>query len=449
MASLIELQARPLQDLLGLRLPPSELQRWQRSIESASARIRRDLGLRADPLATSLRGQTLELRASGISGMLGVRNLTIQIAPKFASGDPTVSMWPGSVLNMVAVARRRDLTYSRVHTLAGGAAHFLDHVALAYADALERGLRRGAIQTYQPQETASLHLRGTLLVHRQLETILTNPRILHCRTSELDADNVFNQVLHWAGAALLRHTVDASVRRALRITLSKLPPVSDVPSRLLHIPRVLPRQHAHYKEAFDIAMTLARGQGYRHEAGPQPGYGYILNMERIFEGFVDNSLRSAVSSRGGDGWVCLAQQSKTFAVAASASCRNYGTRPDNEVKINGELALLIDAKYKTVSPVGRSRVERPENTDLYQLFASLTAHGCRRGLMVHPIAPGQAHESDPALRVWRVAHGRAMSFVIATMGLDVSDLTTRSRLRRAQQDLLVGVDAVLEWPLEA
>jgi len=216
---------------------------------------------------------------------------------------------------------------------------------------------------------------------------------------------------------------------------------------LLHIPRYLPHQYEYYKEAFDIAVTMARGYGYGQQWGTQSGYGYVLNMERIFEGFVENSLKAiARSKQSTDGWECLPQKSAVFAVATSGNCSNYHTRPDNKLVVDGEVVLLIDAKYKKASSLRSSRHHRPENADLYQLFASLIAHKCNKALIVYPMMVTDEDEVDSELRAWHVGLGGGEAVLIAAMGLDVSDLTTHHQLYQVQGKLVDGIQEVLRWP---
>jgi len=447
MPTITELKPRPLSELLGYSPTAADLQKWQAAIEFTSDLIRKDLGLREDPLVVSPKDQNVTLTVSGIVGLLKIRNLTLQVAPKFVSGRVSIARWQASVLNMLAVARRKGFTYSRVDTIGSGRASFIDHIALAYADALDKALRHEAIQTYKTREETSYHLRGALLVERQLQSIVTNPKLLHCRVSYLDTDNPFNQLLHWAGQALLRATFDSSVRRALAATLEKLPDVSSFPTYLLHIPRYLLRQYEHYGEAFDIAVTLARGYGYGQHSGTQPGYGYVLNMEKIFEGLGENSLTArARTTRRPGGCECLPQKSAILAIAASGNCGDYYTRPDNILTIDESAVLLIDAKYKKASSFDVSKHHRPENTDLYQLFASLIAHRCEKALLVYPMMVTDQQEADSELRVWRIRLSEDKAVLIAAMGLDISDLTAPHQLHRIQDQLLAGIEKVLKWP---
>jgi 5-methylcytosine-specific restriction endonuclease McrBC regulatory subunit McrC len=356
------------------------------------------------------------------------------------------SNWQLSVLNMLAVARRKSFTYSHVDTIGGGRATFIDHIALAYADALTKALRHEAIQTYRTREDVSLYLRGTLLIERQLQTILTNPRLLHCSVSYLDTDNSLNQLLHWAGQILLRSTFDSSARRTLAAAVARLPSVTDIPTYLLHIPNYLPRQFEHYRDAFEIAATLARGYGYGQQWGIHSGYGYVLNMESIFEGFVENCLQTIAQEKyETEGWEFFPQSSALFAVASTENCRDYHTRPDNRLTINGGNVLLVDAKYKKALPSGSSRHHRPENADLYQLFASLVAHQCKRALIVYPWS--EQDETDPKPRIWCVDIERGKAVVIATMGLNILDLGSRQELRRVREDLTAAIEHVLAWHL--
>ncbi len=399
---------------------------WIRALEIANPRIQRDLALRGVPFQLhQVARHPRTVRAAGVAGTFSVGNVLVDVVPKFV---PTSALerWHSSVLAVLRRARR--LAYAPVRANAARTTHdlaFVDHVAAAFAFALERGVNSEPIELYRTRSETSSFLRGRLDVERQVIRGFSAPGQLTCIVDYFDADNAYNQLLRWAGAKLVARTLHSGTRRRLARILARLPATSPRhrPSRTRL--RVLPQHHA-WREALDIAGALARQEIASPERGNAGGFSFLLNLESLFEGFVERTL-DLVVRRFGETWRVESQRSRAFARPLTSASGVYYSRPDNVIFESDEARLLVDAKYKSLSESeDGGDPKRPRNTDVYQLAAALLAHDCPRGLLLYPkLAPTPAPETD--VRAWRVDVGSRV-LLLAAASVDIGDLSSADSL---------------------
>jgi 5-methylcytosine-specific restriction enzyme subunit McrC len=407
---------------------------WRREVQAKSEQIKRDLGLRYTPLTLDDREAGLSLRASGIAGSLYLFDSCLQIAPKFVGTEDLIENWQTSVLSMLDRVRRKQYTYSRVKGVSLQKATFIDHVALAYVDAIEKALREEPIQVYRIREETSPYLRGRFAVGRQMQSILDRPHLIHCEVDYLETDNQYNHLLHWAGNRFITLVFDSQVRRQLTATLEKLPRIT-LPAKIpMHLPVTIPPQFKHYSEAINIASVLAKGYGHGQETGRLAGYGYVLNMERLFESFVERSLDHVVRRKDVSSYVLRPQATRIYAEALEKGLKSYYTRPDNVLYKDNQAVLLVDAKYKNLSEADEGSKQRPQNSDIYQLFASLVSHQCGWGLLLYPRMLNEAQSEDSRLKIWKVV-AAGQTYVIGASTVNISNLSSKMSLNIFDQQL--------------
>ena len=429
----------PIEEILG-RLPSAEdLTQFRREVRIKGERIRHDTRFRNNPLSIGESGPRATFRASGISGALNLFGTNIQVSPKFVVSPDHLRSWQQSVITMLDSTRKKVFTYSRVRDLALRRATFIDHVALAYSDAIQSALREEAIHVYERREERAPFLRGRFAVERQMRSILDRPHRIECDVDYRETNNHFNHLLHWAADRFSSLVLDSQVRRQVDRVKQELPAVSGPPRVPMHLPLRAPAQYRHFDEPLDIASILARGYAHGDQRGAFAGYGFVLNMEKLFEDFVEASLRRSQSDLSLE----LRPQDVRLYAKSIGKVRSYYTRPDNALYKSGLPALLVDAKYKTL---GEGDVElvlkKPNNADVYQLFASMVAHGCTRGLLVYPQILSDEDLGDGKVRWWGVST-EAFKALIGAVALPISDLRSKSALGNVDGHLRAIVNAAL------
>ena len=432
-----------LRPLLADDLTAETERRYREQFRVLGERLKRDLGLRNGPLTFDLLGDEPRLRVSGVAGTLNVSNeITVQVSPKFAQLGGGAATWEESILTMLERVRRKHYVHARTRRLSTRPATFLDHMALAYVDSLNEALREDPIRTYSVREEVAPFLRGQFAVERQIASLLDRPGRIHCNVDYLETNNQYNHLLHWVARRFEALTFDPQVRRLVAGIVPRLPLIVGPPQLAVQLPLLPPPQYRYFADALDIASTLARGFVHSQARGRVRGYGYLINMEQLFERFIEHSLAHMVTRLGGK-FSVVPQESRRYARPLSGT-RSYYTRPDNVI-YDGEIpVLLVDAKYKRLEDADEGTPSKPNNGDVYQLYASMIAHGASAGLLVYPRVIGDGVvELSTSLQIWEVGHAPNAGLVAAT-SFDLGGLHGRSQLVEFDQHLEEVLKLVLD-----
>lgn len=440
-ASLRENRAVSLASALGHTLDVESVRRWARLVERAGARLQTELGTREPPIALVDGDNGLAVRAVGIAGTLQLGGVEWTVVPKFVA-DATPGIWERSLIAMVGRARRSAWTPARRTGLGAAKLTFLDHVAIAFADALHAALAGDPIHTYRVAEVESPVLTGRLILRRQLNHLIARPHVFSCELDRLDSDNPFNNLLHWATAWFAQRTRTVAIRQRLRSLAEHLPTVHNPPQLPARLPLRVPPQYSQWANAVEIATLVALGRGLA-PGGDSEGYGLLVEMASMWEGYVDASLRDGCARLDDGRWEVCAQKERLFAEALSQKTRSYWTRPDDVVMRDGVPILLVDAKYKLLADAEAGSPRRPLNADVYQLACSLVSHNCMRGLLVYPKVVNDVDLGDGDLRLWRVELG-GRALLLGAVAVDVSNVASTASERVFDDTLGSHVRAVVE-----
>ena len=438
----------PLRNLLADGLTAGESDIWQTRILHQASRLSRQLERRSRLFGLERRDEGMTLTVGGVVGSVQLAGCELRIAPKFVPKDRWEEPWEHAVLQMVGRATGRRWTTARSTRVAPGSARFFDHVARAFADAVHEAMRSDPVRTWQTFEEEHQVLRGRLLVARQLRSMLSRPGVIHCAVDRLHADNPVNHLLHWAAVRFEALVRDSATRRRVAAASAWLPRIRP-PVRVPALELIrLPPQYAHWSEAVDLALLLARNLAQHPGGGADAGHALLVDSADLYEGFIERSLQLTVPGCG-RGWRVEAQDQRTFAKPVEGTKKSYSTRPDDVVYKDDEPVLLIDAKYKKLGDADLMALKKPANADIYQLAASALAHGCSQGLLLYPkIVDDEL--ADSKLRLWEVTLPGAEEKTIrlGAIAVDLMKLTDQSDFGAFDQHLLEQVGKMLPELLE-
>jgi 5-methylcytosine-specific restriction enzyme subunit McrC len=292
---------------------------------------------------------------------------------------------------------------------------------MAFADAVESGLQSGLIQTYQVREVCLTTIRGRLNIQRQTRSVFQRPHLLECDVDQLDPNNSFNNLLKWAGLVLASAVQGPSLKRRIGDLASRLPgtPNTSLVRRQRNI--TPPPQFRVWGPALEIASLLSDGLAHSNQRGSQHGYSFVYNMERLFEHFVELSLKRVTSVFFKNKLQSYCQASTLYAYPEPPTELKFYSKPDNLLMEGEKSVVVVDAKYKRLSDNDGLKLRKPQNQDVYELVAAMTAHQCRIGLLVYPKVVTDQILNDNQLHVWHVeAFGE--SLVIGAVALDLMQL---------------------------
>lgn len=239
--------------------------------------------------------------------------------------------------------------------------------------ALLGGLTRG----YQAREETLSTLRGRIDIGAQVRRRQHQPFPLECRYDEYTADTDLNRVLKAAVLRLLRIPgLDPDLARSLRFRLHSFEEIATTE----YSPAIVPdltfnRLNERWEAAARLAQLILRGHSVRDAEGRVLGTGFTVDMNRLFERFVEAVVRE-VSMRAG--WRVEAQQERKLSARVTM-------KPDLLLSRGGADFAVADVKYKAPD-------QGWTHPDLYQMLAYCTALDLPSGLLIYAgDAPPQSH----------------------------------------------------------
>lgn len=402
------------------RAPPLlEVTEWSRT-GPEQAPLLRGLGLTAaDRRLLAALAQRASLRVEELR-----RGLRVEVGPHVGSVslsalriDVRPKLDLGTVLAMAAYAfRLRDLALAgRGGRHPAAARGFVDLLGLALLEQARRLARGGLLQLYREREGDLAAPRGRIVAGRAAVGRL------RCRYAEPAADHPLNRALIgglWLAARLVADpALAAGLRRAAADLLPGAAPGLPGPGLLRRARDLLDRRSGHYRDALTLTALLGQGSrlGEYGGAGPLPLGGFLLDMNRLFEGFLARWL----ADHAPPGLRVAAQRGRADAFAwldNPAGWRRPVLRPDL-LFLEGERVLAVgDAKYRDHA------AHPPSAAELYQLTAYGLAYGLaepREVLLLYPLMPNAV--ARPARLRFAPAGGGAR-LAIRLVGVPVAAL---------------------------
>lgn len=429
-----------LQDITPTAL--SKRDRVEGKIARANTHLRQSLGLRQEPIELRTKNGELELRVRGIAGTLSVGNLTLDIAPKFVPRATPECEWNNSLLMLVRYAHPRHVVFNHSIHLGTARLNFIDLMAMAFVDAVQAGLRDQIIQTYQVEETALTTIRGRLNIQRQIRSSFLRPHLIECDLNQLDPLNPYNNLLKWGANVLAASVRSPGLRRRVSELARTLPGKPNTALAQRHPVVKPPPQFRAWEPALEICSLLFSGFTHTSNRGTQHGYSFVFNMERLFEHFVENVLKYAVSRISSCVLTSHRQATTLYAYPESPANRGFYSKPDNLLTEGGRAIAVVDAKYKRLSDAEGTRNRKPQNQDVYELVAAMTAHQCNIGVLVYPKVISDSELNDGLLHTWHVnAFGKKLT--IGAIALDLMALRSKDGVREIEKTLARAIDKLI------
>lgn len=246
---------------------------------------------------------------------------------------------------------------------------FFDAIAWLIEPEVRRAARSGVVRDYHEREEALPTLRGRVDVGAQIRYRQGQPVPLHCRYQEYGEDIALNRVLKAGLHRLLRvPSVDRQVALELRHHHRLFAGVEDFD----YPPRAVPelsfsRLNDTWQPAARLAQLVLQADSVRDATGSVEAVSFTVNMNKLFERFVDRIVQEECLARG---WELQAQASRPLTDSVMMA-------PDLIVRRNGLDCAVGDAKYK------RLELDGWPHADLYQLLAYCIALGLQQGLLIY------------------------------------------------------------------
>jgi len=240
--------------------------------------------------------------------------------------------------------------------------------ATFFASVLDRAVAQGLPRQYREIDERLIALRGRVDVKAQVK-MGGLPIPVACRFDEHTADTPVNRIAKAALMVLLRLPgVSVATRQTLARLVIRFDEVSSVTPGDLATETPFTRLDEQFRSVDRLARLVLAGSSITNNAGLEGASTFLVNMNTVFESFLEASLRRALYGR--------------LAVTGQCNGRldedgRVGIKPDLTFLRGPRTVYVGDAKYKlTDSGLGLS-------SDYYQLLAYTTALDLPEGVLVY------------------------------------------------------------------
>jgi hypothetical protein len=384
----------------------------------------------------------------GIVGYMRARDANLYVVPKCLHVSD-VEQWALGVTGFLGLCQ--DLT-SRDVVITGPGVFTANNIMLPWwADYYSRVLRLALdampFLRYEAYGGRLPYLRGRVDWPAQMSEWAHSGIRAACRFRRYQADNPLNRLLKWAAVRFSRIGTSIAMRARLGSCIEAFSNVPDVLPEHASVDRIrITASHRVYREPYQIARSLYNSLFPTLALGQIPSWGFVVDMVRAFEGFVDGLVRRAVrlGRMQGRNWKCLSQDQELLASSVTGNGGSYYTRPDNVAWVieesGAKCGVVIDAKYKGLA-LDPTIYRRPIGSDFYQVVVACVSRGWNRALIIAPAT--EADEVSKELE-WAVhMPGVARPVRVSIMKVDLRRLVTPGELRSNVERLVKYLDIAL------
>ena len=257
----------------------------------------------------------------------------------------------------------------------------LDAIIPAFVLRTQEAIRRGLLQGYRTEEESLTTVRGRIRIADQLNARYGLPLPVEAVYDDFTEDIEENRLLKTAIHALWRMPVRSnSVRRELG---ALRPAFSSVAMGSYHrslIPEVnYTRLNLRYRPAVELARLILGNSVLELFHGETAGASFLMDMNRVFEGFLRTALRESLRLTEAE-WPGTLTSARPLTLDQAG---DISLHPDLSWWRGRRCLFVGDAKYK--------RLES-QQSDVYQMLAYCIAANVPSGLLVY--ADGEAEPAE-------------------------------------------------------
>lgn len=286
----------------------------------------------------------------------------------------------------------------------------------------ERVLRGGVLKGYQETRAAEPFIRGRWLTTEQINRRFGMPLPAELVYDDFTVDIAENRLVRSAAIRLL---ATGGLPDSTRLRLHRIErQLADVTPlvRLARLPAVTyDRRNAHYRPLVSLAQLVLENQSLEHHSGAVSAGGYLLDLARVFEDYVEAEVTRHAAAFGGR---IHSQYSSKLDLEGRVTIK-----PDLVWAVEGRVRAVFDAKYKVVHS------DSYPNADVYQMLAYCIRHGLAEGHLIYA-------DGDPLPRQISVLAGSdaypAVRIYAHSVDLSGSPTSIEARMQSIVERALIG-----------
>lgn len=200
---------------------------------------------------------------------------------------------------------------------------------------------------------------------------------------------------------------------------------------------ILDRTNHRWQDLLTLARLFLLDRNQQTSAGAIDGHALLFEMNDLFEQYVARLVSRALA---GSEFVVSVQGGRRDCLYEGEKGR-FRTRPDIIIRHNDNITLVIDAKWKRMTP----RIDDPKQgvsqADIYQLMAYSQIYNCKKVMLLYP------HHSDlpenPVRQRYSIADQNAKeALFLSTLNLTGSRRDHRDALKKLIHDCLLDAAMV-------
>ena len=338
-------------------------------------------------------------------GVIQIPGLQLEILPKIdgqepAGQDESADAYVGDVRdNLVFMLARGGLVSVRARGIADlglRRGSLYDQLVNAFLDRTQMELGRGYDREYTAEEGNLLSLRGKLLISQQVTKNAAQRHRFFCRHDVLTEATIICMRLKQACHVLRNRALSPVLTTKVQTVLALLDEVPDVAYRPGEPSPTFTRQNDRFREIYTFACMVLEGQAANAKRGSASTFSLLFNMDQVFERFIAEFVKSDVELLVPEAKVVAqgkGDRLHLFRDLGSKESRVLNLKPDLLVA-HQESRLVVDTKWKRLSP---KKNVRPDDGDLYQLYAYLQRYECKNAYLLYPGGEGLAPRTLEAL----------------------------------------------------
>ena len=286
----------------------------------------------------------------------------LEILPKHTEVADSLPATRRLLFRMIAAAHDIPARETELADLEVLERPFTEWMAKAFVGQVTQLLRTGLRSDYLRIEGREPYLRGRLDIARQLRAGPAGLLEFHVSHDVFSLDRPENRLIRTAIDKVARYSRAPEtwrVARELSMLLSEVPSSLDVRTDLSRWRD--DRAMAHYRPLRPLCELILTGRTPFAVSGRDEALSMLFPMERLFEAFVERSVRRALPDHR------VQSQPRTHSLCSYAERPWFDLRPDLVAR-RGEETLVIDAKWKRLNSDPGMRFGISQ-ADVYQLHA--------------------------------------------------------------------------------
>lgn len=288
----------------------------------------------------------------------------IEILPKHVRGETDVATARRVLVRMLRAALRlpvRETSPTALQTFDAPVSEWIIQQFLLELDVL---VRRGLRFDYHPVEDELRFLRGRLLVARQIRQPAGRQHLFQVEHQVFDANRPENRLLACAldkVSGMTREPANWRMAHELQHQLAEVRRSHDVAGdfRRWSSDRLM----SHYSNIRTWCELILGNRNPMSALGEWTGRSLLFPMEKVFENFVEASLRRRLPAGA-----TLRVQAASRYLCRQGSRQLFQLRPDFVIEHEGT-TWVVDAKWKLLDANDAINNYGLSQSDFYQLFA--------------------------------------------------------------------------------